>query len=1095
MRQAWYAAVLAAMLSGALFGQALSGTVAGTVTDQAGAVIPGARVTLTNEGTQFTRAVVTNQSGQYVASSFPPGRIRLMVELPGFQRLVREGVELTAADTLTVNLQLQVGNVQQTIEVTGAAPLLQTQTATVSSLVTNQQIMEIPLNGRSFTQLLQLTPGVAAATPELTASGFGYRARANQAVSIGGSQTGNNSYLVDGMYNKELWLNGLVIVPTIDSIQEVRVMASNFSAEYGDAAGAVTVVQTKSGTNQFHGSLYEFLRNDKLDANSFFNNRQGVPKTAFRRNEFGGTIGGPVQRDKTFFFGDYQGIRRRQPTSSISTIPTVARMDMIRTGDFSGLGQQIYDPVTLAPGPNNTQVRAPFAGNRIPSNRIDPVAVKLINLLPEPQIAATTRNYTHVDRTTQRTDQFGVRLDRNIGAADRLFFKYNYDNTYTRSPGSIPAPAGAGIPIGPYVTGGSGTTLKNWSVGLNFTKVIGTNVVNETRLGAVRWNFGLLPAGTPFPTAAALGMPGINISDNSGGLPGFTISGGFATIGDASTFPEFSRTVSYQYENITTVARSSHTVKFGVRYLRHVFNGYSAFPTRGTYTFNGQFTRQMGTSTAATALSDFALGAPDTVNRGYFPGVFGIRFPAFAGFVEDTWRVNNRLTLNLGLRYELQGSPYEVHDRWSNFNIVTGKLMIANLEGNSRTVRNHDTNNFGPRVGITYQLDSKTVIRTGAGVSYTEQFDGGTQLYKNLPYMVTQRIATDQNGSPARYIRDGLPLPVALSPADPAVNGGSPMAYPIDFRTPKMFQWSFGLQREILPDLMLETSYVGSRGINLMAKVNTNQPYPGPGARDPRRPLYPVNQIVGDNIYHDNWGASKYHSLQARVQTRARHGLTTGLSYTWAKNMINTGENQGANTAQDARNLQVEWGNAAVNRRHVVVINHVYQLPFGKGRSHLAEGLLGHIVGNWNVSGVWSMMTGTWFTPRNPTEVSNARDSCNGCPAERPNRIGNGNLPNDQRTIDRWFDTTAFQVQPQFTFGNAGNNILEGPGYFNLNAGIHRDFSINERWKAAFRWEMFNALNRANFNNPSSTINSATTGQISGTQPARSMQLGLKISF
>ena len=721
--------------------------------------------------------------------------------------------------------------------------------------------------------------------------------------------------------------------------------------------------------------------------------------------------------------------------------------------------------------------------------------MKLINLLPDPQNSATTRNYTYVDRSTQRTDQFDVRVDRNIGASDRLFVKYSYDNTYTFLPGSIPAPPNAGVPDKQVRYRRAATVLKNWAAGLNYVKVIGANIVNETRLGAVRWNFGLLTAGTPFNTAAALGMPGINISDNAGGLPGFTISGGYAAIGDASTFPEFSRTISYQYENITSIVKGSHALKFGARYLRHVFNGYSAFPTRGTYTFNGQFTRQVGASTAATALSDFALGAPDTINRGYFPGVFGIRFPMFAAFAEDTWRINNRLTVNLGLRYEIQGSPYEVHDRWSNFNVVTGKLMIANLDGNSRSVRNNDLNNFGPRVGITFQLDPKTVVRTGAGVSYTEQFDGGTQLYKNLPYMVTQRITTDQNGAPVRLIQEGLPLPVAVSPTDPAVNGGSPMAYPLDFRTPKMFQWSFGIQRELLRDLVLETTYVGSRGINIMAKVNTNQAFPGPGLRDPRRPLYSVNPLVGDLIYHDNWGGSKYHSLQARLQSRARHGLTTGLSYTWSKNMINTGENQGGNTAQDARNLRAEWGNAAVNRRQIVVINHVFEVPLGQGRPHLSSGLLGHIVGNWNVSGVWGMMSGTWFTPRNPTEVSNAKDNCNGCPAERPNRIGNGNLPTDQRTIDKWFDATAFQVQPQYTFGNAGNNILEGPGYFNLDAGIHRNFSITERWKAVFRWEMFNALNHANFSNPASTINTATVGQISGTQPARSMQMGLKISF
>ena len=1092
MRHVLRAVLALALFAVSVFGQALSGTVVGTVTDSAGAVVPGAKVILTNEGTRFTRTVETNQSGQYVAYSFPTGRITLTVEQAGFQKLIRSGVQLTAADTLTVDLQLQVGSVQETVQVMAEATLLQTQSATVSSLVSNQQILEMPLNGRSFTQLITIMPGTASASPALTTGG-GYGMRANTSISINGSQSGNNSYLVDGMYNKGLWLNNLVIVPTIDSIQEVRVMSSNFSAQYGDSAGAVTVAQSKSGTNDFHGSAYEFLRNDKLDANTFFNNRSGIAKTTLRRNEFGGTLGGPIRKDKTFIFGDYQGIRLRQPTTTISTIPTLNQVNMVKTGDFSALGTQIYDPYSTATSSTGVVTRVPFAGNQIPVSRLDPAAVKLIGLLPAPTAAASTRNYAYTASNAQRTDQFDVRADQNVGAADRLFLKFSYDNSYRLTPGSIPAPSG--IAMGPFLTGGATTTFKNWAAAANFTKVIGANIVNETRIGAVRWSFGNVPTGSPYAPAAALGIPGINISDNAGGLPGYTITGGFATIGDSSTYPEFSRTITYQYEDVLTIQRNSHNIKFGARYLRHDFNGYSAFPTRGTYEFNGQFTRQIGTTTAATALADFALGASDAINRNTLPGVFGIRFFGLAAFVEDSWRVNNKLTVNLGVRYEIQGSPYEVHDRWANFDVVKGKILLANRDGNSRSVRNMDTNNLGPRLGIAYQVDPKTVIRTGFGVSFTEQFDGGTQLYKNLPFLIPQRYTYDINGAPGLLVKDGLPLPVAPSLSDPAINGGTPVAYPLDFRTPKFLQWSFGIQREILPDLVLETSYVGTRGINLMAKIDTNQPYPGPGARGPRTPLYSVNPLVGDLIYHDNWGASKYHSLQVRLQTRARHGLSAGMAYTWSHNMINTGENQGANSAQDARNLRAEWGSASNDRRHVVVINHVYELPFGKGKPLCSSGLMSHIVGNWNISGVWSMMTGLPFTARDATNVSNAQDTCNGCPAERPNRLGDGNLPASQRTIDRWFDASAFAIQPQYTFGNAGNYILVGPGYFNVDAGIHRNFNISERWKAVFRWEMFNAFNHANFSNPNASIGGSTVGQISATQPARSQQVALKVTF
>ena len=1084
------------LLAAFSFAQALSGTIVGTVSDQGGAVIPGAVVVLTNDATAFSRRVEANSSGQYVAYSIPTGAYTITVEMPGFQKLVRSGFELTAADTLTVNLELRVGQVSETLEVVATAPLLQSQTAAVSNLVTNQEMTNMPLNGRTFTSLMLLAPGAhTGSSGNLETSPYAMRGSTN--ISVNGSSAQNNSYLIDGIGNRNLWLNTLIMVPTVDSIQEIRVLTSNYSAEYGTAAGAVTVVQSRSGTNEFHGGLYEFLRNDKLDANTFFNNRAGLPRPAFRRNEFGGTVGGPLARGRTFFFADYQGIRIRQPRTVTSTIPTLAQRQMVATGDFAGLGVPIYDPYSLVPG--STTAREPFPGNRIPLARLDPAALKLMALLPAPTSPAATRNFVFNPTLSQRTDQFDVRIDQNVGSSDRLFFKYSFDDTDLTVPGALPVDNAGGIPIGPFLSATgteSGTTvpLKNQSATLNFTKVLGAATVNESRLGVVRWNQFIDPLGNPFATADALGIPGININDKSGGLPAFSITG-FQVIGDNSTFPESSQTTSAHFENIMTLVRGSHTLKFGGMYVRHLFNGFSAFPTRGAYTFNGQFSRQIGSTTAQTVLADFALGVPNGVNRNILEGIFGMRFWNLSGFADDSWRVTNRLTWNFGLRYELFAPPYEVKDYWSNFDVATGRLVLAGGDS-GRRLRDFDTNNLAPRMGIAYQLtsDQKTVLRSGFGVSYVEAGQGGGQLYKNLPFSFLQVISTDQNGVPPLRISDGMPAPVRPDINDPVqLSGGNPNAWDFHLQATRAMQWSLGIQREILPNLLLDVSYVGSRTYGLISNVNINQSSPGPGAQGPRRPFFPINPNVTNVTYRTNYGASKYHSLQTRVERRYAQGLALALSYTWSKYMSNSGNINGGGNGppQDAQCYRCEWGAMPDDRAHVGVLNHVYELPFGIGRRYARSGALGHIVGNWNLSGIWSFSTGQRFTPALAATVSNSA----GGGGERPNRVLDGNLPSDQRTIDRWFDLGAFVTPAQFTFGNTGRGILEGPGYYNVDLGIHRNFPIGERYRLSFRWEMFNAFNRANFDVPNAVIGNPVAGQISGTAPARVMQAALKLEF
>ncbi len=1095
-----------------IFGQAQSGTVVGTVTDQAGSVVPDANVTIVNDGTQFNRTVTTNAQGQYSANAFPTGFLTITVEREGFAKLVRSGVELTAADTITVNLQLMVGDVKQSVEVTSAAPLLQSQSAAVSQLIDNRQVLELPLNGRQFTSLITLAPGAYAGSAGNLA-GAVYALRGNTNYSVNGSQADNNAYLIDGLVNAGLWLNNMVIVPTPDSIQELRAMTSNYSAEYGSSAGMVTIVQTKSGTNDLHGSGYEFLQNADMNANNFFSNLNKLSRVGQRRNEFGGTLGGPIRKNKTFAFGDYQGLRIATPITTYSAlIPTPAVAQMIETGNFAGFTTANGTPVTLYNPYNvvNGQ-RVPFSGNAIPAALIDPAVKKLTSLLPAPNVSGNpATNFAVSPSTTQRSDQFDIRVDHNLRDADRLFFKYSYDNSILTNPGMFPAPANPGFQTAPYVGGNAQyyfTTYKNWSAGANYTKVIGANIVNELRVGAIRWNHELTPLDTPYKVADAVGIPGININPFAGGLPGFSIAGQNWFLGQNSFFPETNRELTYQFEDVATIVRGSHTFKIGARFLRQSLNGYSAYPARGQYNFNGQFTSQIGVSnTTATALADWALGAPNAVTRNVLNGTFGMRFWNLAGFADDTWRITNRLTVNLGLRYEIQAPPVEVANRWSNFNVVTGQLLAAGQGGNSRSLRALDDNNFSPRVGIAYTVGSseKTVIRSGFGVSYAEAYNVGQQLYKNAPNFLSQSYSAAANQTPGLVVSQGLPVPVP----PPVVNGvvqispGTlPYAWDFNMVTPKALQWSFSVQRELKKDLLLDVAYVGTRGIDLMSNVNINQAFPGSGPVDPRRPLYALQPNVQQVQFWSNWGASKYHSLQVKLQQRYWHGLSAQLAYTFSKNMADAeGANQSNNPIQNARCYACEWSTALENRAHVVAINHTYELPFGPRRSFLNHGALGYIVGNWDISGIWSAQTGNYFSPLMASAVSNTGANVNGGTYDRPNLSRNPNLPADQQSIYRWFDTGAFSAPAAGTFGNSARNVLVGPGIFNFDAGLHRVFSIGERWRMQFRAEAFNTLNRANFTTPGAgsaptTLGSPNFGRILAAAPARILQISLKLNF
>ncbi len=1075
-----------------------SGSVVGSVADQSGAYIPGATVTFVNTGTQFKRVVTANERGEFTASALPIGGYAVVVEANGFQRLERSGVTLTTANTLTLNLQLAIGSKAETITVTGEASLLQAQTGAVSTLVDGKQMVALPLATRNFTDLVLLTPGAhTASASNLAEGGSAYSLRGGANFSVNGSIAAANNYLIDGIYDKQQWLNTLVLVPIVDSIQEYRVMSSNYTAEYGESAGAVTTVTTKSGSNNLHGAAWEFLRNNILNANNYFAKQSGLPRPAYRRNVFGGNVGGPILRNRTFFFGDYQGIRQTIPLIQTSTIPTVAQQNMVATGNFGALGTQLYNPfATVTTGGVTT--RTPFFGNMIPKNLLDPAAVRLMSFMPAPTSSAATNNYTITPAQTLNDDQFDVRLDQTLRASDRLFFKYSYDKTTQLSPGSILANATGASLIGQYVSsGGSGTSTPVFvqSGTLGYTSVLTPSTLMELHAAVVRWNSEVTPLGAGFAAATTLGIPGINYNPQSGGLPGFTLSG-FSSLGDTSSYPETNHNTTFQYDGEITSTRGNHTIKAGLIFLRHRINGFSEYPARGTYDFNGQFTQQIGTTSSAGVLADFALGATDSGNRAILTGEVGMRTFQLAPFVQDSWRATDRLTLEYGARYEISAPPYEVKNHWSNFNVATGTLQVAGLNGNSRRLRNFDFNTFAPRVGVSYTPDKsrKTVLRAGFGVSYVDTLNTGTQLYKNQPFYFSQTITTSNTVAPTTFLRNGFATPVQPDPNNiAAISTGSPIGWQTNMRQVGVFQYSAGMQRELLHDVVLETNYVGTRSEHLMETgINLNQSVPGPGDQGPRRPYYLINPNLVNVSYKASAGDGNFNSLQVHLEKRTAGGLNFGVSYTYAKYLTDAGNSNGGGNSnlQDSTCIRCNYGPAPDDLRHNLVVNHVYDLPFGNGRKYLTSGPLAYVVGGWNFSGVWSLHSGTPFTPTYASNVSNSA----GGGSQRPNRIGTGKLQSGQ-SINRWFDTTAFVAPALYTFGNSGTGILTGPGYFDVDLSLVRRFTWHDRYGLDLRGEAFNAFNRANFNGPNSTIGTSSAGVISGTSSARVGQVAVKLSF
>ncbi|PYU88417.1 MAG: hypothetical protein DMG08_25500 [Acidobacteria bacterium] len=1060
--------------------QVNTASIRGTVSDPSGAVVDGASITATNDLTGVSLTTVSNAQGIYVFPVLNLGAYTLAAEKQGFKKAVRKGIELQVNQTARIDLALEVGAVSEQVVVQEQIPLVEAETSSLGHVVTQRDVLDLPLNKRNFSQLAVLVPGAnfgAAGT-----IGGGDRPddpRPRSAFFVNGTRDSSNTYLIDGIDNYDRLHTTVAIKPSIDAVQEFKVQTSLYSAEFGRNAGGVVNVSVKSGTNEFRGSAYEFLRNQALDARNFFAPLT-QPKPHYILNQFGGTLGGPVVHDKAFFFLSYEAFRERKGQTLTSTIPTLA----MRNGDFSGLGT-IYDPLTTTPS-GSTFTRQAFPNNQIPATSMDAPAARLIQLYPQPTGAGLSNNFIWSPVREQNTHQVDTRIDRQIGSRGSLFGRYSFGDTNTITPAFLPGKAqGAANFSGPNM-------LRTQGLAIGFTRTLTPTLVNETRLGFTRIGSHVFPFFFGEKIADEVGIPNANQDNFSSGLTTISISG-FRGLGNSSFQPIFKVVNSFQVTDNLNITRGRHILKVGGQIIRPQVAHFQSSNPAGLFSFNGNFTNNPA-SPAGTgnAMASFLLGYPASTSRTAQLSPTYLRWLEHSAYFQDDWKIHPRLTLNLGLRYELITAPVTVNDHLSNFDFQQGKVIIAGV-GTSRSagVKN-DTNNFAPRAGFAFSLTPKTVVRGGYGIFYDS-----VPLFAQLrpfPFLLSYSRVPSAFQVENR-MSEGFPnadFDIAKNAANPF---GTVDAVPFDNPLGYVQQYNLNVQRSLAANIGLTVAYVGTLGRKLRWVYDENIPDPGPGAVQQRRPYFNVvPNVVGLRVNHAE-ASSAYHSLQIGIEKRMSNGFSFQTSYTWSHWIDNAVSeagygSQGPNP-QDLKNRRLERGNDPADIRHRFVHSWIYELPFGNRKRWANQGtLLSHIVGGWQINGITALQGGLPFTVGVGSPVTN-----NGV-GNRADRVTDGSLSRDQRTLARFFDTTAFRTPAQFQYGNSGRDILRGPGTVNFDFSLFRNVRFSEKRSLQFRSEFFNFFNTPQFGLPDGTLGATTFGTISTlANDMRQIQFSLKLLF
>jgi outer membrane receptor protein involved in Fe transport len=1031
------------------FGQVDRATLGGTVKDATAAVIPAAKVTVTNLATKVVSTATTSGEGAFIIVNLTPGEYLVETDVTGFQKAV-EVILLEVGQRARLQFTLNPGTLTETVQVQAARPLLDTQSSVVGTVVSRNEVTNLPLAIRNWDDLLFTLPGVQG--DRYTEQTGTTNAGRTGGVSVHGNRSLQNNFLLDGVDNNSISTNvqelsTQVSRPSIDSVDEFKVVTSPFTAEYGRAPGGAVIVTTKSGTNQFKGTLYEYLRRDRFDSINLFAKRAGQPKAANQQDQFGGNIGGPAIANRAFFFFDLEATRIKQGVLRTGHVATLDE----RNGIFASA---IRDPLT----------GQPFANNQIPQGRIDPIARQILQLLPAPN-APGNNNFIRQPNVEDAGERYIGKFDVKPGQYDSVFVRYIFTDRTRFVPGFF-----GGVIDGTSTSAWGRNFLKSHSTVGGWTKVFGPTLINEFRFS---WAKGISDGQQdPFGNVGPQ-VPGVPANPTvAGGIIGIDISG-HLRMGSPNFMPKYQHTDQFQYLNTTTWLKGNHNVKFGTDLMLPMKNQYVDIPsTRGNLGFNGQFT--------GNAFADFLLGWPRQAELSNVH-IVNQRRQAYAFFVQDDWRAGEKLTVNLGLRYDFMSPSYERDNKMANFDPVSGTLVYASdgsLE--KRTLVKPDRNNFGPRAGLVYQLNDATVLRAGYGRFFNslDRIGSEDQLALNPPGLRNTNITAAASATtPVIVMRDGFPANyidvsnIVFSRL--LIRAAAPSSVSASFD-----QFAVGAERQWRKNFVFSADLVGNIGRNIAVLRNLNQPANGNGARP-----YPTFAHIQ---WRDPVGTSRYYGVDVSAEKRMSSNFSYRVAYTLSEARDRAPEHLAASSGrpQNTNDIAAWEGPSDFDVRHRLVGNFVAELPFGPGKPFVKDGIAATVLGGWTVSGIYTARSGRPFTV-NQGSLEGAQWV--------PNAVGD---PAGPKTIEQWFNLTAFQRVPAGTFGNAGRNIARGPGYVTFDLSVQRRIPAASRIAATLRWDVFNVFNRANLGNPNADITSSTAGVISTLSgDPRVMQFAVRLTF
>jgi outer membrane receptor protein involved in Fe transport len=1056
-------AMVAALLLWAApgFAQVDRATLTGVVRDASDAVIPNAKVTVTSLATNVATTVTTSNGGVYLVVNLMPGEYLVQAEANGFQRY-EQTVSLELGARSRLDLSLPLGSIGETVTVQGITPLLSTESAVVGTVVDTMEMDKLPLSIRNWDDLLAMVPGVQS--DRYTEQAGGTSSGRTGGISVHGNRSLQNNFMLDGVANNSFSTNVQELTtqisrPSVDAIDEFKVVTSPYAAEYGWAPGAAIIVNTKSGTNQLRGTVYDFYRDDRMDTINYFAKAANQPKATNNQNQFGGNLGGPIPGMRAFFFGDYEGTRLKQGVLRTGNVMTADQ----RRGVFTST---IRDPLT----------GQPFPGNTIPANRIDPVAAAVMNLVPLPNTTGAN-NFIRQPNVEDESDRYLLRADVPLGNSNNLFVRYIGSNRVRFVPGWF-----GGVLDGTSTSAWGRNFLDSHAVVGGWNKVLGSRLVNESR---VSWASGTNDGQQdPFGESgmAQIGFRGVPDDPRvAGGIVGIDIDG-HIRLGSPNFMPKFQHTNQVQWLNTTTWMRGSHQVKFGVDLMMPMTNEYfDVAPTRGNLRFQNTFTGH--------AFADFLLGYP---NRAELTNVFVVnqelRSQSF--FVQDDWKPTDHLTVNLGLRYDFMTPPTEKDNRMANFDPSGAGALVFARDGSlaDRALVKPDKNNFAPRMGAIYRINDKTLIRGGYGVFYNqfERIGSEDQLALNPPGLLNIQVNSASGATtPVFFMRDGFPSNY-LDPSNLVIRNLKLRAAFEESPRTMVQQMGGGVERELAGNMVVSADVVTSFTKNLAVLRNLNQPTRG--TLDANGPVPYPN--FGNIQAREMSGEAGYKGVDLSFEKRFNNGYGYRASYTIGEARDQAPEhlNAGSGRAQNSRDLESWEGPSDFDIRHRFVANFIVELPFGEGKAMLTDGVAGKLLGGWLLSGIYSARSGRPFT------VTQGGNNVGADQTGVPNLTGD---PEGPQTVAQWFNPAAFTAVPSGSFGNAGRNILRGPGWITFDMSVQRRIQFTDRANVTVRADIFNVFNRANFGLPAANISAPTTvGVISSLAgDPRVMQLSLRLGF